>query len=118
MLLDTNIVIGLLAGTDTTVAAFKAEQKPLASCAVSIITRMEVLSWQGMTEEGAALASRLFSGLRVLPISDEIEAATIALRRRRKVKLPDAIIAATAQAHGLQLLTLDQGLLSVMNEAI
>jgi predicted nucleic acid-binding protein len=37
----------------------------------------------------------------------------IALRRTRKVKLPDALIAATAIHHGLELLTLDQTLMSV-----
>ncbi|WP_348944144.1 type II toxin-antitoxin system VapC family toxin [Chitinibacter sp. FCG-7] len=117
MLLDTNIIIGLLAGTEAAVASFRTKNVPLARCSVSVITRIEVLSWQGMTPEADTKARALLAGLRVLPIIEEIEVATIALRRSRKVKLPDALIAATAQAHGLQLLTLDQGLLSVFNDS-
>jgi predicted nucleic acid-binding protein len=37
----------------------------------------------------------------------------IELRRLRRVKLPDALIAATAFCHDLELLTLDQGLKAV-----
>jgi predicted nucleic acid-binding protein len=39
------------------------------------------------------------------------------LRRQRRIKLPDALIAATAQHEGLELLTLDAGLQSVMKDA-
>jgi predicted nucleic acid-binding protein len=46
----------------------------------------------------------------VLLLDDQIEAATIALRRRARLKLPDSIIGATAQVHGLTLLTLDERL--------
>lgn len=49
-----------------------------------------------------------------LPITREIEDQAIALRRQRRIKLPDALIAATALHNGLELLTLDAGLLSVM----
>jgi len=37
----------------------------------------------------------------------------IRMRRTRKLKLPDALIAATAIHHGLELLTLDEALLAV-----
>lgn len=48
-----------------------------------------------------------------LHYSDEIENAVVALRRTRKLKLLDAMIAATAQVHELTLLTLDRDLLAV-----
>ncbi len=35
---------------------------------------------------------------------------TISLRKKHKIKLPDSIILATAEVHGLKLLTLDQKL--------
>lgn len=44
-----------------------------------------------------------------------VESQTIALRRQRKIKLPDAIIAATAISRGLKLLTLDKTLLTTLN---
>jgi len=45
-----------------------------------------------------------------LPLSQTIEEYTIMVRRSKKVKLPDALILATAKVHGLTLLTLDQRL--------
>ena len=44
-------------------------------------------------------------------------ALAIELRRSRRVKLPDALIAATALCHGLALLTMDVGLQSVLHGA-
>ena len=45
-----------------------------------------------------------------LAITPTIEERTIQFRRQHQTKLPDAIIAATAQTHGLELLTLDKKL--------
>ncbi|WP_066803589.1 PIN domain-containing protein [Moraxella oblonga] len=45
-----------------------------------------------------------------LPITDDILECTIALRRAYKIKLPDALILATAKTHQLTLLTLDEKL--------
>jgi predicted nucleic acid-binding protein len=53
-----------------------------------------------------------------LAIDLAVEDHAIQLRRARRVKLPDALIAATALCHGLQLLTLDMGLLSVMRDVV
>jgi len=55
------------------------------------------------------IADRL-SNFTYLPTSSELENLAIALRRTRRLKLPDALIAATAIYHGLELLTLDQAL--------
>ena len=46
-----------------------------------------------------------------------IEDKAIELRRTRRVKLPDALIAATALCNGLNLLTMDLGLQAVMHSA-
>lgn len=43
-----------------------------------------------------------------------IEEQTIKLRQAHRIKLPDAIIAATSVVHGLDLLTFDQKLASLM----
>ena len=46
-----------------------------------------------------------------LPVTRQIEDIAIVLRRQpKKVKLPDALILATATAHGLRLVTLDEDL--------
>ena len=55
--------------------------------------------------------------LPYLALDRQIEDSAIALRRQRRIKLPDAVIAATALTHGLELLTLDEGLSAVMASA-
>lgn len=51
--------------------------------------------------------------LTYLPLSSAVEDAVIVLRQTRAIKLPDAIIAATALCSHLELLTLDKRLLSI-----
>ena len=48
-----------------------------------------------------------------MTLDDKIEHAAIALRRATRLKLPDAIVAATAWAEGLVLLTSDQQMLNL-----
>lgn len=112
-LLDTNILIGLLNGQHEVRALLEQHQAEPKNCAYSSITRMEVLGWAGITPEQEHMAGIVMSAMTHLPISTAEENATIALRRSRKIKLPDAIIAATAQVHDLELVTLDLGLSAI-----
>ena len=102
-LLDTNIVIGILKGPGDARDLVDHHGAARSVCAASLITRMELLGFQGITDE----SERELNAMRVLPLGYEVERAVIALRRRTRIKLPDAIIAATAQVHDLELLTLD-----------
>jgi len=52
----------------------------------------------------------------VVRLSDDIENEAIRLRRHGGLKLPDAIVAATARVCGARLLTLDQRLARVMQD--
>lgn len=79
-------------------------------CAYSVITRIELLGFPGITSNEDALIRQRLEKFTCLPLVPEVEDMAILLRRTRKVKLPDALIAATALSHGLTLLTLDQGL--------
>ena len=47
----------------------------------------------------------LLRRFRVLPLTSEIAEIAASIRRERRLKLPDAIILATARAHGLILVT-------------
>jgi predicted nucleic acid-binding protein len=66
--------------------------------AYSIISKIELLGFnQTPAEEQQA---RLFlSGLRELELTADIAEQTIQLRKKHKIKLPDAAIAATALIH-------------------
>jgi len=72
--------------------------------AYSVISRIEVLGFQQSNLEEAR-AKQLLSRLVELPLTLEIAERTIQLRKHFKIKVPDAIIAATALEYSLQLIT-------------
>jgi predicted nucleic acid-binding protein len=111
-LLDTNIVIGLVKGNPAALAAMG--NRRTTDCGYSAITRMELLGFPGILEAEQTAISGLLAEMRYLPIAGEVENATIALRQQRRIKLPDAIIAATARVFGLELLTLDERLRGIL----
>jgi predicted nucleic acid-binding protein len=47
----------------------------------------------------------LAATVSILPLDEVVVKDTIALRKSHKIKLPDAIIAATARSHGLTLVS-------------
>ena len=75
-----------------------------------MITRMELLSYPGITTGEEERIRRFLDGVLVIPLSETIETTVIAMRRVVRLKLPDAIIAATALAIGATLITCDQRL--------
>lgn len=113
-LLDTNFILGLLKATPDVLATVTVRDLTASSCAYSAVTRMELLGFPNISsDEELLIADRLLK-FTYLPISHEVENLAIALRRERKLKLPDALIAATAIHHDLELLTLDQALQKVI----
>ena len=74
---------------------------------ISVITRIEVLSWPGYSGNSIALpdAEDLLSTLREEPLTESVIQASITLRRSFRLKVPDAIVAATAQTLALPLIT-------------
>jgi predicted nucleic acid-binding protein len=107
-LLDTNIIIGLLKGNEQVITVLSGIS--LSACGFSGITRMELLSYPSLTKDEEQAINRLLARMTYLAISPLIEDLTIQFRQSHRVKLPDAIIAATATAHNLKLLTLDKKL--------
>jgi predicted nucleic acid-binding protein len=60
----------------------------------------------------------ILATMHYISLSKEIENTTIDLRRQHNFKTPDALIAATAKALSLELLTLDQTLAKRMGEIL
>ncbi|QNM98735.1 type II toxin-antitoxin system VapC family toxin [Chitinimonas koreensis] len=109
-LIDTNIAIGLARQDDQVMALLQPIGLRASLYAYSPISRMEALGYGALSERERAVLSDLFDNLTECSLNRAIEDGVIALRCRRKIKLPDAIIIATAWVHGLQLLTLDRQL--------
>jgi predicted nucleic acid-binding protein len=109
-LLDSNMIIGIDNGFEPARALLLKYTANVEDCAISQITRIEVLGFHGLTAVEEARAKFIIGSVRVILLDESIEQETIVLRRRLRLKLPDAVIAATARVHGLQLLTLDERL--------
>ena len=112
-LLDTNFILGLLKATPEVLAIVEVRDLLASSCAYSAVTRMELLGYPNITPDEERLIADRLSKFTYLSISSEVDNLAITLRRTRKLKLPDALIAVTAIHHGLELLTLDEALLAV-----
>jgi predicted nucleic acid-binding protein len=65
---------------------------------ISVITELEALSKPSMTDDEESEAKAFLSSCIVEDISPAVKQAAISLRRSKKLRLPDAIIAATALA--------------------
>lgn len=102
-LADTNAVLYMLSGNECMCPYLKDD------FAVSAITFMELLSYPGIQEEEEKAIRSFLNECELLQIDSEIMEQTITLRRAYKIKLPDAIIAATAITHSMSLITADTG---------
>ena len=114
-LLDTNFILGMLKSTPEVLAMVRNAGLMAHQCAYNAVTRMELLGDPDITSEEDALIRQRLAQFTYLAISTVIEDKAIALRQSRRIKLPDALIAATALCHGLDLLTMDVGLQSVLH---
>ena len=83
----------------------KFDNSVLATSTISIITRIEVLGWQGHTEQSMLAARTLLSLCEEISLNKTIADCCIQLRQRYKIKLPDAVIAATALVKNQKLMT-------------
>ena len=71
---------------------------------ISIITKIEMLGYNAPEKDEHILIDFIESSL-VLDLSDEVVTKTITLRKKHKIKIPDAIIAATAICFKLTLIS-------------
>lgn len=98
-LFDTNILIDYLNG----VVEAKTELGRYTDKAISTITWMEVLV--GATPECDHATRGFLAEFQCLPIDAEIASRSVHIRKSHKMKLPDAIVWATAQVHDRILVT-------------
>ena len=102
-LLDTNIVIYLQKG-------LLLEQLPVANYAISVITEMELRSYPAITVSQEQWLKRFVNDVQVISLTDSIKEQAIKLRKERLIKLPDAMVCATAMIERAVLLTNDRKL--------
>lgn len=66
---------------------------------------MELLGWQAPNQNDELKIRNFVTDCIVYPLSDDVVEKTIELRKKIKIKLPDAIIAATAIINNLTLIS-------------
>ncbi len=108
-LLDTNTVIHYLGALLPAPAMLFMQNVLDNNCNISVVTKMEALGYQFNSANEESAMETFVAGSNVLAIDDAIVGNVITLRKTLKIKLPDAIVAATALVHGLTLLTHDGG---------
>jgi predicted nucleic acid-binding protein len=103
--LDTNLLIYFLGDAIESSVSQRIEQAIRSSARFSVITRMEVLGWRGHTEDSRRCARRLLDQLDEIALTSVVVAWVIEIRSQLGIKLPDAIIAASALVENLPLMT-------------
>lgn len=105
-MLDTNAVLYFLGGC-------VASNLPEGEYFVSVITEIELLAYPSLNNEEEVRIKAFLQDVVVIEFPLQVKTHTIDLRKRHNLKLPDAIIAATALAMNATLLTNDQKLLAL-----
>lgn len=110
---DTNILIDYLAG----VSKAKKELALYSEVHVSLITWMEILVGAKDEDEEKEIKNFLLS-FKVCEISQNIAERSVKIRKDLKVRLPDAIVLASAEELGLLLVTRNSKDFSTKNPRI
>ena len=100
-LLDTNILIDFLRG----VPAARDELNRYEDKAISIVTWMEVMAGAPILAERAT--RDFLDGFALIELNETVAERAVTLRRKHRLKLPDAIVWASAQVQAMLLVTRD-----------
>ncbi len=104
-LLDTNTIIHYLSASLPPSAMLFMHSVVNIQSNISVISKIETLGYNFSNVTEKNTMESFVNVSAVLPINDEVVNNTIAIRKSKKIKLPDAIIAATAITNNLTILT-------------
>jgi hypothetical protein len=102
IVLDTNAVLYLLGGSLDPMSLPKGEYF------ISFITELELLSYPNLSKSEEEKIKIFIDSVDVIGLNTDIKRETIHLKRKYKIKLPDAIICATALFLNASFLTFDR----------
>jgi predicted nucleic acid-binding protein len=87
--LDTNVALYLLSGR-------LVNPLPVGEFYLSIISEIEMLSFSAIGQEEESKIREFLAQVTIVGLSEEVKQLTIEIRRKYRLKLPDAIVCATA----------------------
>ena len=100
-LIDTNIIIDFSENRLPLNAKLFVAEVIDNESNISIINKIELLGFSMVTPE----IIEFTDSTNVINLTEDVANQTISLRKKRKIKLPDAIIAATALVYNLTLIS-------------
>ena len=104
-LFDTNIFLYYLTGDARVRKLFSEPFLSENEVITSAIVRIELLSFFPLSHAEESAIRGMLEQFRVIPLTYDIEELAIEIRRKHRVRIPDAIIAATAYSTSSVLVT-------------
>jgi len=104
---DTNFLIDVHEGNP------KVEPFLDGTVVVSVISEIELLGWYKLTTEEKGALRQLLDDCIIFELTSEIRKLAIEIRQQKKIKTPDAIIAATAIHLQIPIVSSDKGLKNI-----
>ena len=111
VILDSNIIIYLSQKKLSIDEVFEDNK----DYCISLVTYMEILSYNFPSKKEEEFVRKLLSLFKIIDITKTIAKEVISLKKKRKIKLPDAIIVATAIVKNAVLYTNDKQLHNIEN---
>jgi predicted nucleic acid-binding protein len=114
-LIDNNVISNYFSGSFSEKVMLFIEDIIDQIPNISVITVIEALSWRNPDKQKEAIVKEFIEDANVLELSPEVVSQCVKIRRSKKIKTPDAIIAATAIVHNLTLITSDTDFKGIEN---
>lgn len=95
-MIDTCVIVKYIDEALTTEGLLFMDELVDTDSIISFITKIELLVWRSATEEDTQIRETFIAGSEIRYINDAIIDVVIDVRKSYNIKLPDAIIAATA----------------------
>ena len=103
LFVDTNILVNLAEGKRGVDRYLEGN-----NLYVSVVSEIELLGWHKITTQQKIFFKHLLSDCGIIGLINPIKDLAIGLKQKNKIKLPDAVIAASAIHLGVPLLTHDK----------
>ncbi|MBW6536837.1 MAG: type II toxin-antitoxin system VapC family toxin [Mariniphaga sp.] len=107
ILIDTNIAIGYVGNRLDIQLMNKLDTIFDGTYHLSVINKIEILGYPNLNVEEEKVFNLLINNAILHPIDNAIIKKTIEIKKNYRIKLPDALIAATCLVYKLEILTLN-----------